>query len=231
MKVALLSDIHGNAEAFKVAVQSAQQSKCELFIISGDLVGYYYEIQSVLDLLFQLNFKFIRGNHEIMLKRLIEEPDISNDISSKYGSALTRTISDLSVTDLNFLCEAPDNLTIEFEDYKVSVSHGSPWKFDEYIYPDSQMHIWNRFLSFNEEVFIVGNTHHQLLKRFHKKLIINPGSVGQSRTDTGMAQWAEFDTLTRDVTFKSVKYDSAPLLIKCLKFDPNLTLLRKSLKS
>ena len=93
------------------------------------------------------------------------------------------------------------------------------------------MHIWNRFLSFNQEVFIIGNTHHQLLKRFHRKLIINPGSVGQSRTDTSMAQWAEFDTLTRAVTFKSVKYDSAPLLIKCLKFDPNLTLLRKSLES
>jgi hypothetical protein len=36
LKVALLSDVHGNAEAFKVAVRSAQQSKCELFIISGE---------------------------------------------------------------------------------------------------------------------------------------------------------------------------------------------------
>jgi putative phosphoesterase len=231
LKVALLSDVHGNAEAFKVAVRSAQQSKCELFIISGDLVGYYYEIQSVLDLLFQLNFKFIRGNHEIMLKRLIEKPELSNDISSKYGSALTRTISDLSTTDLDFLCAAPDTLTIAFEGYTVNVSHGSPWKFDEYIYPDSQMHIWDKFLSFNEDVFVIGNTHHQLLKRYNGKLIINPGSIGQSRTDNRMAQWAEFDTLTRDVTFKSHKYDSTSLLMKCLKFDPNLKLLRKSLES
>jgi putative phosphoesterase len=231
LKVALLSDVHGNAEAFKVAVRSAQQSKCELFIISGDLVGYYYEIQSVLDLLFQLNFKFIRGNHELMLKRLIEKPETSYEISSKYGSALVRTVSDLSPTDLDFLCGAPDTLTIEFEGYRVNVSHGSPWKFDEYIYPDSQIQVWDKFLSFNEEVFVIGNTHHQLLKRFNGKLIINPGSVGQSRTDTCMAQWAEFDTLTRDVTFKSLKYDSTSLLIKCLKFDPNLELLRKSLKT
>ena len=40
MKFALMSDIHGNLEAFKRAVADAKKRKCKKIICLGDLTGY-----------------------------------------------------------------------------------------------------------------------------------------------------------------------------------------------
>ena len=40
MKYAIMSDIHGNLEAFKRAVADAKKRKCKKIICLGDLTGY-----------------------------------------------------------------------------------------------------------------------------------------------------------------------------------------------
>jgi len=229
MRIALLSDIHGNSAAFKTALDSALKSGCKFFLVCGDTVGYYYHVNTVLELLFKLEFRMVRGNHEVMLQNLRKKPELSVEIKKKYGSALEKTILDLTVEKLDFLCNAPDSLTIDFETFSLNMSHGSPWCIDTYIYPDSDRTVWHQFLNYAEDVFIIGNTHHQLIKRIEGKLIVNPGSVGQSRTNRGVAQWAEIDSANLDVTFKSMSYETSSLIQECINFDPDLTLLRKYL--
>ena len=68
-----------------------------------------------------------------------------------------------------------------------------------------------------------------MIKRFKDKLIINPGSIGQSRTDPGMAQWAELDTENLDLTFRSVPYDTSRILKSCERYDPENLSLQKAL--
>lgn len=229
MRVGLLSDIHGNSAALKMTLNSALKAGCELFLVSGDSVGYYYDANTVLDLLFKLEFRIVRGNHEVMLQNLRGKPELSSEIKEKYGCALEKSILELTDEKLDFLCNAPDSLTIDFDTFSLNLSHGSPWCIDTYIYPDSNISVWQKFLNHYEDVFVIGNTHHQLIKRFEGKLIINPGSVGQSRTNKGMAQWAEMDSTNLDVTFKSVAYDTSDLIKECINFDPDLALLRKHL--
>jgi putative phosphoesterase len=229
MRIALLSDIHGNAMALKTTLNSALKSGCELFLVGGDSVGYYYDANTVLDLLFNLEFRIVRGNHEVMLQNLRRKPELSFEIKEKYGSALEKSILELTTEKLDFLCNAPDSLTIDFDTFSLNLSHGSPWCIDTYIYSDSDITVWQQFLNYYQDVFVIGNTHHQLIKKFEGKLIINPGSVGQSRTNKGMAQWAEMDSANLDVTFKSRAYDTSALIEECISFDPDLALLRKHL--
>ena len=58
MLIALLSDIHGNADALRVALHSDGFAKYEKVIVSGDIVGYYYEPLLVLQILLEHYFFF-----------------------------------------------------------------------------------------------------------------------------------------------------------------------------
>jgi len=154
---------------------------------------------------------------------------LGESIAKKYGNSALIALSQLTPTELDFLCASKDSETLKYNGVSINLSHGSPWKIDEYLYPDSEKSKWLEFLNYKEQVFIVGNTHHQLIKRFHGKLIINPGSIGQSRSDPGMAQWAEFDTENLAVTFKSVPYDISSVLSSCKEIDPDNYSLQKAL--
>jgi hypothetical protein len=45
MRIALLSDIHGNIDALEVCLNSVRDSGCTEFLIAGDIVGYYYDVK------------------------------------------------------------------------------------------------------------------------------------------------------------------------------------------
>jgi predicted phosphodiesterase len=225
MRIALLSDIHGNIDALEVCLKSVRDSGCTELFITGDIVGYYYDVESVMSVLSDFTYSFVVGNHEIMLRELMENPSLSQSIRVKYGSALDIAIMKLTSSQLEFLCSSPTVTSLSRGDRRFNLSHGSPWMVDEYLYPDTKNEIWGKFLQYDDEVFVIGNTHHQMLKRIRGKLIINPGSVGQSRTDRSQAQWAEIDASTLEVSFKSVRYDSSRLLNKCEEIDPGLEIL------
>ena len=43
MKIAIVSDIHANATAFQVVLNSLRSKNVDALLIAGDLVGYYFE--------------------------------------------------------------------------------------------------------------------------------------------------------------------------------------------
>lgn len=228
MKIALISDIHGNADALEVALDSIRKSGCKTIIVAGDSVGYYYEADKVIRLLSEFEIYSVRGNHEEMLRNLVnfgEDPFLTK----KYGSSLKLTLKTVPEADLKLLLNSPLVLSLVFEGLSINISHGSPWNIDEYLYPDSDLDKFENFLKYKEQLFVVGNTHHQMIRRYKGKVIVNPGSVGQSRTDKNMVQWAEIDTENGDITFKSFPYNSGRLLKQILENDPENLLLRKFL--
>ena len=64
MKIAILADIHANAEALEIVLKKAKQKNVTFFMIAGDLIGYYYQPSQVLSMIQSLNCLVIKGNHE-----------------------------------------------------------------------------------------------------------------------------------------------------------------------
>ena len=68
MKIAVLSDIHGNHLALREVLDDASRLDVgELFVL-GDSVGYYYHPDKVLEQLTAWQMEMIQGNHEPMLQ-------------------------------------------------------------------------------------------------------------------------------------------------------------------
>ena len=62
MKIAIISDIHGNYEALFSVLEKAKKESVEHLLILGDIVGYYYHPDKVLNLLAQWSYDMIKGN-------------------------------------------------------------------------------------------------------------------------------------------------------------------------
>jgi predicted phosphodiesterase len=86
LKIAVISDIHGNSYALNAVLEDAKLNKVERLFILGDIVGYYYSPQIVLDLLSEWHYDIIIGNHENILEALLTGRIPHEDIISKYGS-------------------------------------------------------------------------------------------------------------------------------------------------
>ena len=114
MKIALLSDIHGNQYALSKVVDEIKMKKIGTLIVAGDTVGYYYGIKNVLNLLSNFKVYFTKGNHELMLEQLRLNPIIESELTIKYGSSLRLALNSLSETEIDQLLniEHPNAITV-----------------------------------------------------------------------------------------------------------------------
>ncbi len=85
MKIGVLSDIHGNHYALKAVLEEARRCGVEYLFILGDLVGYYYYPDEVLKLLEDWPKEVIQGNHEEMLKEVLNKETEKETVRKKYG--------------------------------------------------------------------------------------------------------------------------------------------------
>ena len=64
MKIAVLSDIHGNYTALVEVLKFAKKQNVKSLFLLGDQLGYYYEAQEVYNAILKWPNHMISGNHE-----------------------------------------------------------------------------------------------------------------------------------------------------------------------
>ena len=84
MKIAILSDIHGNHFALKSVLKEASNYDVQKFLILGDIVGYYYSPDLVLKLLSNWDCHIIKGNHEDIFLKAANDNDYLELITTKF---------------------------------------------------------------------------------------------------------------------------------------------------
>jgi predicted phosphodiesterase len=65
VRIAILSDIHGNLEAFKAVLSDMETSQVDEVMCLGDSIGYGPDPVEVLNLLREKNILSVMGNHEM----------------------------------------------------------------------------------------------------------------------------------------------------------------------
>ncbi len=221
MNVALIADIHGNAAAMAAVVATLRAKEVEKIVIAGDLVGYYYHPDRVLDLLSDWDCVMVRGNHEDMLAAWIAGQS-REQLVDRYGSGLDAAARCLSTRQVHELTNLPTTIEIEVEGRTVLVCHGSPWDHEAYVYPDADETVRRRLCAGGQDVVVFGHTHYPTLWRVQGCTAVNPGSVGQPRDRIPGACWALWNTDTGAIELRRERYDASALVAECRKRDPHL---------
>lgn len=220
MRVGLLSDIHGNADALTVVLSAAHTENVSRILCCGDYVGYYYAPGEVIGLLDAWDWRGVRGNHEDMLTRWISGNSRA-EIRAKYGSGLAKAAA-LPTGTISRIVSLPDRLELLVDGRSVLVCHGAPWAADAYVYPNAPPETWARMAEGGHDLIVHGHTHYPVVRQHGKSVIVNPGSVGQPRDRQPGACWALWDTTDMSVTLRRENYDPSRLVARCALEDPDL---------
>ena len=230
MKIAVISDIHGNYDALVAVLKKAKKENAEHLLVLGDIVGYYYHPDKILNALAQWDFDMIKGNHEYILEDLIANPSLGESIRLKYGSGHQEAINKLTKKQLEYLRDLPETKSVQFDNTSLLMSHGSPWSNNYYIYPDCEKEVILKCDSVAHDFVLIGHSHYAFAIKNTKSILINPGSVGQSRQQGGKASWCIINTENKSFQMLSTDYSTKKLLSEVKEKDPKITYLTKILK-
>ena len=230
MKIAVISDIHGNVDALIEVLKKAKKEGVAHLLVLGDIVGYYYHPDKILEVLSEWSFDLIKGNHEKILEDVITDASLSESIRLKYGSGHQEAIKKLTKEQLAFLKGLPETKSVRFDNTSLLMCHGSPWSNDYYIYPDCEKEVILKCDSAAHDFVLIGHSHYAFAIKNENSVLINPGSVGQSRQTGGKASWCIINTVNRCFQMMSTDYNTENLLSEVKEKDPEITYLTDILK-
>ena len=229
MKIGILSDIHGNHYALKAVLKEAEDNNVKKLFIVGDIVGYYYHPEIVMDLLSKWDYIFVKGNHETMLKESIESDKIKAKIIKKYGHGIEFAIEKLSSKQINFLTNAPITLSTSCLNTSFFLSHGVGDDYNGYIYPDTSKDELDKYIKENHTFTIIGHSHYPFIHNAKSGTLINCGSVGQTRAKGSKATWYIIDCEKQKINLMSTFYDKRDLIKEVKEVDQTISYLHEVL--
>ncbi len=218
MKIAVISDIHGNIEALNSVLDDIKKENCSKIFCLGDIVMAGPEPRETLikirELIKLKDFHIIQGNTDKMLS--VFSIDTYNKIletNEVMGSAYLADSKILNEEDKNFLKNLQEKEDIELLGIKILLVHGSPRKNDENIYPDMEIEEVEEIIKgTNANVIFCGHTHIPCGYQTNtEQTVVNAGSIGRPFSTAPDACYAimEINEKTSDFTIKHklVKYN------------------------
>lgn len=179
MRVALLSDIHGNDVALRAVLGEIARRGVDQIVCLGDVATLGPNPQSAIDLLVELNCPCIMGNHDAFLldPKLVEAYTKAPPVIE----AIDWCRDQLSRDSLDFFATFKSTLEIPLgSNASLLLYHGSPRSNVEEILattPPEQLDVL--LDGRHATVMAGGHTHLQMLRQHRGSLVVNVGSVGQ----------------------------------------------------
>jgi predicted phosphodiesterase len=218
MRVAIISDVHGNRQAFEAVLDAIEASDCEEMWCLGDLVGYGADPDACVELARRHAAICLAGNHDLGVRGDLPLEDFSR------GAALAARWTQETITPgtREYLMGLEPLLL----DEQVGLYHASPrdpvW---EYVLSSLQAELCLDVQT--HRVCLIGHSHVALsFSRFPGEAatgqtradeeeleldagewLINPGSVGQPRDGDPRAAWLELDLDGWSAVYRRVEYD------------------------
>ncbi|MFP4549067.1 MAG: metallophosphoesterase family protein, partial [Fidelibacterota bacterium] len=207
MKIAILSDIHGNYEALKSALLECEQEKVDKIYNLGDFINYGPQSEEVIREIIKRKIPSILGNHEYAL---LNENFLDHfQVHAQLSFFITQSM--ISKKSYQFINSLPTHI----QEHKLYFVHGTPPdNLFDYVYALSDYQFNEIFNAMDAKLFFVGHTHQCAVYKKSKnkieklplfpeepvkieqtdKAIVNVGSVGQPRGSNKNAHFVIYDS-------------------------------------
>lgn len=178
MRIALISDLHGNEVALRAVLADADRVGCDEIVCLGDVATLGPQPNAVIQLLRERTTRRILGNHDdFMLNRDLihsytEVPVVVDSVEWCRAR--------LSAADVDFLRTFQPNLEIPLDDRSTLVLfHGTIRShMEDLLATTPPEEVDEMLVGRRGTVMAGGHTHLQMTRQHRGVLIVNPGSVG-----------------------------------------------------
>lgn len=223
MKIAILSDIHGNSIALDATLADIEKEKVDTFWILGDIVALGPDPVGVLECLSNLeNCYFIRGNTDRYIVTGDRPPPLPSDLGQNDETirvfaeiAGTFAWTQGAITAAGWF-KWIEQLPLEFhmmlpDGTNCLCVHATPGNDDgKGIDKDlSDSEICQLLEGCTADLICVGHNHQQINRKVGKWHILNPGSVSNPRQPILQASYAILDCSDEGykIEHRQVEYD------------------------
>lgn len=229
MRIAVVSDIHGNALAFDKVIGDIQKEAVDQIVCLGDAIQGGPQPAQVVAQLRELGCPVVMGNADAWLLTGVEtgkEPTSEARLRQLYA-VREWSLTKLSAEDRAFIETFQPTIEISLGDgLNLLCFHGSPTDFDQILFPTTPEEEFQAALTpYLPSIMTGGHTHMQQVRRIgaSDSFFFNPGSVGlayshQQPDENFYADaWAEYAILTANrgqisLEFRRVPYDANAII-------------------
>lgn len=214
MRIAVLSDIHANAQALEAVMGDVVNQGCEHVFCLGDLALAGPQPKTVMDYVMAQNtWTIIQGNTDKMIAQY--GPEVVEFLEAQYpvmANAIADDVLQIDDTHRAFLAELPPILSFEVEGCTVLLTHGSPRANNEDILPGMPLEIVEEIIEgTTEKLILCGHTHIPCGYQTNtNQTVVNVGSVGRPMTHEPKACYTivDFANGSFEVRHRFVTYDN-----------------------
>jgi putative phosphoesterase len=193
-RVAVLSDVHGNAPALEAVLADVEQIDVDLIVFGGDLTWGPLP-EETFELARSPNARFVRGNADRAVLENVSETEREQWMQAHHTAEMRE-----------FLASFEEQVVVDVEGLgPVRFCHGSPRTDEECVTPETPEERVREFSEgVDEQVIVTAHTHIQFDRQVAGIRSVNAGSVGLPYEGKPGAFWA---LLGPDVDLRRTEYD------------------------
>jgi predicted phosphodiesterase len=198
MRVALLSDMHGNAVAFRAALADLEDRQPDLIVALGDVAQGGPQPHECVELLQELGCPCVFGNSDEFLLTLDLGAEEAEDAERLLETARWSQ-EQLGEDGLEVLRGFQPTVEVG----RVICCHATPTSNEDVVLPDT-----DGIPPVDADAVAAGHVHQQWLRRFDRTLWFCVGAIGVSR----WCEYALVDDETLAVEFRRIPFDLDALI-------------------
>lgn len=226
MKIAVISDIHGNMEALEAVMKDIEKEGCEKIFALGDYAMAGPEPEKTINWFMQNDdeskFILIQGNTDLMIAEYNEQTyQAVKEKAPVMAEALKDDFWLINPIQRNFLKSLPTQKELNIEGVKILLVHGSPRKNNEDILPDLTINQVEEIITGTDaDVILCGHTHIPCgFQTSKKQTVVNVGSIGRPFTQDPKSCYLKLTITNGKCLFehKFVEYNKETAALKLRK--------------
>ncbi len=179
MRLAIVSDIHGNFAALRAVVADLDRQEVDDVLVGGDLAQGGRQPAEVLDLLMARRWPAVLGNADAFVLKFFEGRPPLDDPFATSGQW---TAERLRPEHIAYLRGLPELIRRHSPDSpRFALVHATPWSITDVVLPDAPDEMARRMLSAaHADVVAYGHIHTAYQRHVDRGWLISVGAVGGS---------------------------------------------------
>ena len=195
MRVAVLSDIHGNGVALNYVINDMKDKNVNKVIIFGDVVMKGPMPSEVMEELRKLDILgWIKGNTDEWFKEIGEDFKPQDDREIELNEYYKYARKNMTDEAIEFINKLPVECSLSYNGVNILCVHGTPKSIVEAIDGSVPIEEVKEIIKdVNEDVILCGHSHCSFIGEVDGKKIFNVGSIGNSLDEDNRASYGILD--------------------------------------
>lgn len=180
MKLAFISDIHGNSTALEAVLAHIHEKHADQIYVLGDICYRGPTPKKSLDLVRSLHTEVIKGNADEWVVRGVRQGEVADSALELMNKEREWTVAQLDASDLDYLAGLPTELHLEHEGIRIHAFHATPASLFDIVAPGSEDEVLHTKLmsAADADVYVYAHIHKPHIRYLNGRIVINIGSVG-----------------------------------------------------